>query len=85
MPGNVIFSTNVNAKANQINADGSTMKSDVRYFFDEIIPIIVDLPAPFGPNNAKKSPRSTLKSIPLRAITLLEYVFLRDFNVIAFI
>ena len=30
---------------------------------DEIMPITVDLPAPFGPRNAKKSPFSTDKLI----------------------
>ena len=32
-----------------------------------IMPIAVDLPAPFGPNKAKKSPASTSKSIPFNA------------------
>ena len=31
---------------------------------EEIIPIVVDLPAPFGPSKAKKSPLSTFKSMP---------------------
>ena len=34
---------------------------------EQIIPIVVDLPAPFGPNKAKKSPSATRKSIPLSA------------------
>ena len=35
---------------------------------EQIIPIVVDLPAPFGPSKAKKSPWATSKSIPLRAL-----------------
>ena len=31
------------------------------------MPIRVDLPAPFGPSRAKKSPSSTVRSTPLRA------------------
>ena len=38
---------------------------------EEMTPIIVDLPAPFGPSNAKKSPFFTSRFIPLRASTLL--------------
>ena len=42
-----------------------------------MIPIVVDLPAPLGPRSAKKSPFSTDKSIPFKAVTSLLYVFLR--------
>ena len=38
---------------------------------EPIIPIVDDLPAPLGPNNAKKSPSDTFKSIPFRATTSL--------------
>ena len=34
-------------------------------------PIRVDLPAPFGPSRAKKSPGATSSETPLRAITPL--------------
>ena len=40
-------------------------------------PIVVDLPAPFGPNKAKKSPFSTSKSIPFNACNPPAYSFLR--------
>ena len=36
---------------------------------EEMIPIRVDLPAPFGPSRAKKSPSSTRSEIPFRAST----------------
>ena len=38
---------------------------------EPIIPIVDDLPAPFGPNKAKKSPSDTFKSIPFKATTSL--------------
>ncbi len=43
----------------------------------------VDLPAPFGPNNAKNSPSSMVKSIPLRASNLPK-LFLTLLNTMAF-
>ena len=36
-----------------------------------MMPIVVDLPAPFGPNKAKKSPCSTSRLIPLSALNPL--------------
>ena len=33
---------------------------------EQIMPIVVDLPAPLGPNRAKKSPCSTSRLMPLR-------------------
>jgi hypothetical protein len=45
--------------------------------------ISVDLPAPFGPNNAKNSPSSMVKSIPLRASNLPK-LFLTLLNTMAF-
>ena len=50
---------------------------DVLFTIELKIPIVVDLPAPLGPNKAKKSPLSTFKSIPFRAATLFLYTFLR--------
>ena len=44
---------------------------------DEIIPIVDDLPAPFGPSNAKKSPYVTDRLIPFRAFTPDAYSFSR--------
>ena len=41
--------------------------------------MVVDLPAPLGPSNAKKSPSSTDRLIPLSAWTLHLYVFARLF------
>ena len=38
---------------------------------DETMPIAVDLPAPFGPSSAKKSPSSTSRSMPFSAWTPL--------------
>ncbi len=38
---------------------------------EQIMPIVVDLPAPLGPSRAKKSPGATLRSIPLRASKLI--------------
>ena len=35
------------------------------------MPMVVDLPAPLGPSSAKKSPRSTVRSMPLSASTPL--------------
>jgi len=43
----------------------------------------VDLPAPFGPSNAKNSPSSITKSIPLRASSLPKF-FLTLLNIMAF-
>ena len=34
---------------------------------EQITPMVVDLPAPFGPSSAKKSPSSTHRSMPFRA------------------
>ena len=50
---------------------------EVLFTKDPIMPIVEDLPAPFGPSNAKKSPSSTFRSIPFRATTSLLYTFLR--------
>ena len=36
---------------------------------EEMMPISVDLPAPFGPSRAKKSPSSTVSETPLSAST----------------
>ena len=38
---------------------------------EEMMPIMVDLPAPFGPSSAKKSPSSTDRETPFRASTPL--------------
>ena len=38
---------------------------------EEMIPIRVDLPAPFGPSRAKKSPSATLSEVPFSASTPL--------------
>ena len=38
---------------------------------EEMMPIAVVLPAPFGPSSAKKSPDSTSRSMPFNACTPL--------------
>src|SRR5688572_26540038 len=41
---------------------------------DTTMPIVVVLPAPFGPSSAKKSPGATSRSMPRSAVTPFEYV-----------
>ena len=41
------------------------------------MPIVVDLPAPFGPSSPNTSPGSTSKSMPFTASTPPGYVFVR--------
>ena len=43
------------------------------------MPIVVYLPAPFGPKSAKKSPCLISKSIPSNALCPLEYVLVKLF------
>ena len=43
-------------------------KSEINLTKEQIIPIVVDFPAPFGPSNAKKSPFFTLRLILSRAL-----------------
>jgi hypothetical protein len=47
------------------------------------IPIVVDLPAPFGPSRPKTSPCATSKSIPFTASTPPGYVFRNPRTLIA--
>ena len=51
---------------------------DVLVTREEIIPIVDDLPAPFGPSKAKKSPFFTSRSIPSSALTPDAYFFSKD-------
>src|SRR5690625_2721168 len=44
---------------------------------EQLIHIVVDLPAPLGPNRAKKSPDCTSKEIPLSAWKPSPYVLVR--------
>jgi hypothetical protein len=39
---------------------------------DMMMPMVVVLPAPFGPSSAKKSPSATSRSMPRSAITPFE-------------
>jgi hypothetical protein len=51
----------------------------------DIIPMIVDLPAPFGPSSAKKSFSLTSRSMPLSAWKPLAYVLVNPRIEIAFL
>src|SRR3989344_85161 len=48
-----------------------------------MIPMIVVLPAPFGPSSAKKSPSGTSSDTPFSATVPLAYVFVRSLTVSA--
>src|SRR5436190_13733066 len=45
---------------------------------DVMMPIVVVLPAPFGPSSAKKSPSRTVRSMPFSASTPLPYTLRRS-------